>query len=108
MLSHARTGAAQRLIPTQRGASPPGGTHPNVCRAQYLRAYHTPAAFQAAGRARRTWTDEEALERLRQLTAKRLYWLRTGQKGKVGAFPSYKTAHDERFGSWRCVCELLD
>jgi hypothetical protein len=91
MRSDARTGAAQCLIPTQRGASPPGGTHPDVRRAPYLRAYHTPAAFQAAGRAPRTWSDDETLERLRQLTATRLCRLRTGQMGKVGAFPSYKT-----------------
>ena len=58
--------------------------------AQYLHAYHTPATFQAASRAPRTWTDEETLERLRQLTATRVYRLRTGQMGKVGAFPSYK------------------
>ena len=67
---------------------PPGGTHPNVCRAQYLRAYQTPAAFQVAGRARRAWTDEEMLQRLWQLTATCVYRLRIGQKGKVGAFPS--------------------
>jgi hypothetical protein len=92
MLSHAWTGAAQHLIPTQRARSvPPGGTHPNVCRAQYLRAYQTPAAFQVAGRARRTWTDEEMLQRLWQLTATRVYRLHTGQMGKVGAFPSHKT-----------------
>jgi hypothetical protein len=96
MLSHARTGVAKRLIPTQRGASPPGGTHPNVCRAQYVRAYQTPAAVQAAGRARRTWTDEETLQRLWQLTAKRLYRLRIGQKGKVGASLFYKTVQ------WPC------
>ena len=90
MRSPARTGAAQRLIPTQRGASPPGGTHPDVRRAQYLHADDTPAAFQAAGRAPRTWTDEETLERVRPLTATRVYRLRSGQMGKVGAFPSYK------------------
>jgi hypothetical protein len=91
MLSHARTGAAQRLIPTQHGASPPGGTRPNVCRAQCVRAYQTPAAFQAAGRARWTWTDEETLQRVWQLTATRLYRLRSGQKGTAGALLSYKT-----------------
>lgn len=61
------------------------------------------------------WSDEAIIEALRALEAElgrpltghALLKMRSGHKGAVGAFPSYKTVID-RFGSWRRVRALMD
>jgi hypothetical protein len=62
----------------------------------------------------RRWSDEAIVAALRDLeaqlghplTANILVGLRSGAKGKAGAFPSYKTVQ-ARFGSWKRVAALL-
>ncbi len=76
--------------------------------------YRTPRTAPAPGAARQ-WTDRAILAALRELqaemgrplTARYLYQLRTGRKGKAGRVPSYKTVLD-RFSSWQHVQELLE
>ena len=65
--------------------------------------------------AERRWTDAAMLAALRNvraeaggvLTARHLFLLRSGGKGKPGTFPSYKTVL-ARFGTWDRVLALLD
>lgn len=74
----------------------------------------TKARPKAPGEGQR-WTDEAILESLLELrrqaggvlSAQAFALLRSGHKGKVGTFPSYKTVL-ARFGSWARVIELLD
>jgi predicted transcriptional regulator len=101
---NARNDNARLLIPAQKGAPPPGGTHPNVRRAEYLRRYHTPEHFAARAQRQRRWSDAEMLNALRRLQAERGGYLRITDLRATR--PTAQTVV-RRFGSWKRVCELL-
>lgn len=101
---NARNDNARFLIPAEKGTPPPGGSHPNVRRAEYLRRYHTPEHFAARAQRQRRWSDAEMLDVLRRLQAERGGYLRISDLRTTQ--PTAQTVV-RRFGSWKRVCELL-
>ncbi len=101
---NARNDIARFLIPAEKGTPPPGGSHPNVRRTEYLRRYHTPEHFAARAQRQRRWRDDEMLEMLRRLQTERGGYLRITDLRATQ--PTAQTVV-RRFGSWQRVCELL-
>jgi hypothetical protein len=107
------SGATERLVPYHRekGGPPLSEDQGYQRRAQYRRTYETPERLQERGRRRRRWSDEEMLSALRTAQAEAggvltRHYLTRHRPGARGLLPS-ASAVVKRFGSWRCVCELL-